>query len=512
MALDPWTPVLVGAGQVLERPDPGVPLANRPEPVELMVRALEEAAFDSGPSGAGRRLLEKADSMRILRPLSWSYADPAQLVADGLAIEVADHAQSAIGGNGPVTIAGQSAAEIAAGELEVVLIAGADCIATRLAARRAGGEPPAWTSQPDGTPAARGLGTDREPVTAIEKARGLDRPRNIFPLFENALRAAAGDGIEEHQVRTARLWSRFSEVAATNPSAWSHEPCSPEEIRVVAPENRMIAFPYPKRMNANDRVDMGAALIMCSLSAARAAGVPDDRMVFPLSAADANDHWFLTHRDALHRSPAIAAAARAALEVAAVGIDDVELLDLYSCFPCAVQMAAAAIGVDLEDPSRPPTVTGGLGFAGGPGNNYATHSIATMATRLRSEPGAVGLVTGLGWYATKHAVGLWSSTPGRRPFRHVTPQDEVDRLPRRAASPVGTDDAVAAACTVETYTVVHDSDGEPTLGILALLDGVGRRAWGNVHDVATLRELEAEEGCGRPARVAAGGRAELQGG
>src|SRR5579863_904567 len=221
VALDPWTPVLVGSGQVLERPDPELPVTERPEPAELMARALEAAAADCGPAGAGRRLLEKADSMRILRPLSWSYADPAQLVADRLAIEVADHAQSAIGGNGPVTIAGQSAAEIAAGELEVVLVAGADCIATRLAALRSGGAVPAWSTDPDGTPAARVLGSDREPVTEIEKERGLDRPRNVFPLFENALRAAAGEGIEEHQARVARLWSRFSEVAAQNPYAWS---------------------------------------------------------------------------------------------------------------------------------------------------------------------------------------------------------------------------------------------------------------------------------------------------
>jgi acetyl-CoA C-acetyltransferase len=237
-------------------------------------------------------------------------------------------------------------------------------------------------------------------------------------------------------------------------------------------------------------------------------------MVFALSAADANDHWFLTDRQDLHRSPAIAAAAGAAFAAAGIDVDDVALLDLYSCFPCAVQMAAAAIGIDLEDESRPPTVTGGLGFAGGPGNNYATHSLAAMAERLRAEPGAVGLVTGLGWYATKHAVGLWSSAPGSRPFHRAEPQGEVDRAPRRRASPAGTDAAPGTVedFVVETYTVVHDRDGEPELGILALLDGEGRRAWGNVVDMDTLGALEAEEGCGTRARLNADGRAELIGG
>ena len=504
---------MVGAGQVVERADRDVPVEDRAEPTALMARALEAAAEDCGPAGAGRRLLEKAGSLRILRPLSWSYADPAQLVADRLGVEVDEHVQSAIGGNGPVTMAGRSAAEIAAGSLDVVLVAGADCIGTRVAARRAGVELRKWTKQPDGTPAARAFGTDREPVTPLEKARGLDRPRNIFPLFENALRAAGGEGIAEHRARVAGLWSRFSEVAARNPQAWSRRAYTPEEIGTVSAENRMIAFPYPKRMNANDRVDMGAAFILCSLSAARAAGVPDDHMVFPLSAADATDHWFLTERQDLHRSPAIAAAAGATFDAAGLGVDDVALLDLYSCFPCAVQMAAAAIGIDLEDASRPPTVTGGLGFAGGPGNNYATHAIATMAGRLRAEPGAVGLVTGLGWYATKHAVALWSSAPGSRPFRHAEPQEEIDRSPKRSASPAGTDDAPGAVdCVVETYTVVHGRDGEPELGILALLDPDGRRAWGNVTDVDALRALETSDGCGRSARLAADGRVELIGG
>jgi acetyl-CoA C-acetyltransferase len=243
---------------------------------------------------------------------------------------------------------------------------------------------------------------------------------------------------------------------------------------------------------------------MCSLSAARRAGVPDENMVFPLAAADANDHWFLSHRYDLHSSPAIAVAARRALAAAGLELGDVHHVDLYSCFPCAVQMAAAAIGLPLDDPGRPLTVTGGLGFAGGPGNNYVSHSLATMATLLRREPAAVGLVTGLGWYATKHAVGLWSSAPGRKPFRHERPQAEVDALPRRSPAPDGGGDM-----TVETYTVVSDRQGEPVLGVLALLDDAGRRAWANVTEHDLLQGLQSEEGCGRRAKVGGDGQVDL---
>ena len=498
--------MLVGVGQVLQPPDPELPLLERAEPVELMARALAGAAADCGPGATGERLLRRAGSLRVLPPLSWQYTDPAGLVAERLGIDPAEHVVTAIGGNGPQSLAALTAAAIAAGELDVALIAGADCIFTRVAARRDPDRPVLpWTTQPPGTAAPLVFGSEREPVTDTERARGLDRPLRVFPLFETALRAAAGESIAEHQERVSRLWSRFSGVAAGNPHAWSRRAVTAEEIRTVSPDNRMIAFPYPKRMNANDRVDMGAALVMCSLGAARDAGVPDDKLVFPVAAADANDHWFLSHREDLHSSPAIRLAARAMFDAAGARIDDVAHVDLYSCFPCAVQIGAAEIGLPLDDPARPLTVTGGLGFSGGPGNNYVTHSLATMAGRLRAEPGALGLVTGLGWYATKHSLGLWSSAPPARPFRHTSPQAEVDAMAQRAPASDFEGDT-----TVESYTVLHDREGRPELGILALLTGDGRRAWGNVTDADELEGLVAEEGCGRSARLAADGRAELR--
>ncbi len=102
----------------------------------------------------------------------------------------------------------------------------------------------------------------------------------------------------------------------------------------------MVSFPYPKLMNANDWVDQGAAFILCSVRAAREAGVPEDRWVFPVAGADALDHWFLSERDDLRSSPAIRLAGSRALSMAGIGIDDVAHVDLYSCFPCAVQIAA----------------------------------------------------------------------------------------------------------------------------------------------------------------------------
>jgi acetyl-CoA C-acetyltransferase len=267
----------------------------------------------------------------------------------------------------------------------------------------------------------------------------------------------------------------------------------------------MVGFPYPKLFNANDRVDQGAALILCSVEAARAAGVPEEQWVFPLSGADAHDHWFLSHRSDLHSSPAIRLAGQSALRRAGIGVDDIAHIDLYSCFPSAVQIAAGELGLALDDVDRPLTVTGGLGFAGGPGNNYVSHAIATMAGRLRRQPGSVGLVTGLGWYVTKHAVGTWSTTPPAGGFAYESPQAEVDALPQRAPAADFAGDA-----TVETYTVIHGRTGGPERAIVALLTDEGARGWGTLTDPDSLARLEEEEGCGRTARVHRDGRVELR--
>jgi acetyl-CoA C-acetyltransferase len=506
MVLDPRTPVLVGVGQVTERPDPARPIIERDEPVELMARALRSAAVDCGGSGAGERLLHQARSLRIMVPLSWRYVNPGLLVAARLGLAPAELALTAIGGNNPQTVVNLTAQAIAAGDLDVALLAGAECIFTRVAAQRDPGRPILpWTSQPPETPEPVRLGVDRAAVTEVELASGLDRPINVYPLFENALRFSAGEDIAAHQKRVSEMWARFSDVAADNPYAWFRERRTALELRTVGPENRMIGFPYPKLFNANDRVDQGAALILCSVEAARSAGVPEEQWVFPLSGADAHDHWFLSHRNDLHSSPAIRLAGQSALRLAGVDVDDIAHIDLYSCFPSAVQIAAHELGLAIDDADRPLTVTGGLGFAGGPGNNYVSHSIATMADRLRRHPGSVGLVTGLGWYVTKHAVGTWSTSPPTHGFAYDSPQAEVDALPQRMPAADFVGDAI-----VETYTVIHGRTGEPERAIVALLTPEGARAWGTLTDSETLTGLEEEEGCGRMARVHPDGRVELR--
>ncbi len=267
----------------------------------------------------------------------------------------------------------------------------------------------------------------------------------------------------------------------------------------------MVTFPYTKRMCANLNVDQAAALILCSAGAARAAGVPDDAMVHLHAGADAHDHHLITQRWSLAESPALATVAADVLGASGVGVDDVARFDLYSCFPSAVGVAMDALGLKgrAAGDERPLTVTGGLSFHGGPGNNYVAHSVAAMVEACRADPGSRGLTTGVGWFLTKHSAGLWSTEPARDGYRRVDPaatQARVDSTPRREPSGPCTGPA-----TVEATAVTYDRDGNPALGLVAALTQEGRRALANCHDPDVLHTMTTEEWAGRQIDLATDG-------
>ena len=265
-----------------------------------------------------------------------------------------------------------------------------------------------------------------------ERMRGILMPVQIYPMFESAVRAAAGESIDDHLDKVSEMWAGFSRVAAGNPNAWIHTARTAEEIRTPGPTNRMIGLPYTKYMNSNNDVDQGAALILCSVERARELGISDDRFVFPLSGADCHEHQYVSNRWSFTETPAIALGGRLALELAGCSIDDVEIVDLYSCFPSAVQLGAQSLGLGLD---RQLTRTGGLAFAGGPWNNYVMHSIATVVREFRERPQSKGLVWANGGYCTKHAFGVYCDATRRRPrFASVPPCLSAGRNRRDAAA------------------------------------------------------------------------------
>ena len=496
MSLDPRTPVIIGVGQHNQRVDRGEPAL---EPVDLMVVAAQMALADAGataPIEPG-----EIDSVRTVGLLSWRYVNPGRLVADRLGVgHDVDSGTSAMGGNSPQMLLNETALDIAAGRVSCVLLSGAEAWRTRMAAR-AEGTKPDWTVEPEGTEPAREIGTAVEMNHEAESSLGIFLPIQVYPMFEQARRHHLGRTMAEHLPRLGDLWSRFSQVAAKNPNAWIQESMTAEEIVTPSESNRMIGYPYTKVMNSNNAVEQSAAVLVCSVEVAERLGVPRERWVFPLAGGDGHDHPYLSNRDNLYTSPAVGVIGRATLAAAGVTIDDIDHVDLYSCFPVAVEVGADELGLDLD---RQLTVTGGLSFAGGPWNNYVMHSIATMVDVLRADPGTHGLVWANGGYLTKHAFGVYGTEPPATGFAHVQPQDEIDALPSReiAADHVG-------RATIESWVVMHDRQSRPEAAFVALLTDDGGRAWGTTTDPATLAEMVAEDMIDRTVERAADGTVTL---
>jgi len=483
-------PVIVGVGQVTNR---AKDLREAREPLDLMTEAARRAEDDAGVSG----LVAKADSVRVVSVLSWPSQDPPADLAARAGAPPGERIYTTIGGNTPQWLVNETAAAIVRGDVRLALLAGAEAMHSLRLARKAGQQPD-WT--PRGRPKAN-AGDARFGISELESLHGANQAITVYPLFENALRAHYGRTIDEHQRALGELCARFTAVAAQHPNAWFPQVRTAQDIAAVSQENRMVSFPYPKYMNAILDVDQSAALIMTSASAARELAIPEDRWVYLHGCGDAAEHWYVTERVNYYSAPAIRIAGRRALSMAGATIDSISAFDLYSCFPSAVQLGRDALGIAADDP-RPLTVTGGLPYFGGPGNNYTMHGIATMTERLRAQPDQLGLVSGLGWWATKHAIGVYGARRPTRAWSRTDPkgdQAEVDAMPHPELAA-----AADGPATVETYTISYDREGAPQLGIVIGRLEDGRRCIANVPaddrsllDTMTSREFVGARGAVR---------------
>ena len=496
MTMDPRTPVLVGCGQVKQRCDDP---REAQEPLALMAEAAERAADDAGT----RALLRAFDSIRVPHGL-WQYSNPGALLRERFGCAGARTASGSIAGSTVQRMLAHAACEIAAGRRDVVLLVGAEAERTKRRAKAAG-LPLDWTEQHGDAPDEEFGFSARDPGFGRWEARFRPHPPQAFALFENALRFSRGESIAQHRARIAELWSRFSHVAANNSYAWIQKPMSPAEIAQPSETNRLVAFPYTKFLVANMVVDLGAALIVCSVEAARRHGIAPDRWIFPHACTDVFETTPLGVRATLHDQAAIRTAGRRALELAGVSAEQVTHVDLYSCFPSAVQIAAAEIGLSTQ---RDLTVTGGLTFAGGPFNSYVMHSLATLVQRLRGDPGSVGVASGIGGYMSKHSWGVYSGEPPAAGYRYE------DATARAQCETVVWDEDYTGEVTVEAFTHLPardgGDDGEDDYLLAACRIGAGRRTWATTDDPDLLRVMQHEEIAGRAGHVRPGGVLELR--
>jgi acetyl-CoA C-acetyltransferase len=248
----------------------------------------------------------------------------------------------------------------------------------------------------------------------------------------------------------AELFAPLSKTAAKNPFSSSPVERSVDEIMTVTDDNRMICDPYPRLLVARDQVNQGAAAVMMSVDAARRLGVPEEKWVYLHGHSDMVEQALLERVD-LGASPATVHAAREALRVAEIGVDDVATFDLYSCFPFPVFVMCEALGIDADDP-RGLTLTGGLPYFGGPGNSYTLHAIAETVAEMRDKPGQFGLVGANGGTMSKYSVGIYSALPVEwRSDRSAALNEEVAAFPSIAVT-----EKADGPATVETYSVRYD--------------------------------------------------------
>ncbi len=490
MGADPRRPLICGVAQATWHED-------APDPISMCVEVARGAAADSGAEGA---VLDGVDAVGVVDIASRRWSNPAALVAAGLGIEPKLTLRTELGGDGPIRLAAELGRRIQDGELECAVICGAEALATAAQAMKTGQEPEGWPPLDEGARPDVVVGDARLPHTDAEFAANMIAPVVIYPLFEYGLWNEQGGTIEEHRGRLGRLWERFASVARTNPLSWAPDAPGAAEIATPSPSNRLVSLPYTKLLNSNITTDQAAALIICSQDFADRAGVGADRRVYPLAFGHATDHWFVTSRERLDRSAAAGIASRGTLEAAGTSIDEVEHLDIYSCFPSAVQMACQELGIDPWNDPRELTVTGGLTFFGGPGNNYVTHSLASMVERLRENPGQTGLCTAVGWYMTKHGAAVMRSAEAQEPLAFFDGAEEVSRLPLREMAEGREGEAVA-----EAASIVYDREGSPTVATVTAIFDDGARGVGKSTDPEFMELLASEPVTGTTVRLGADG-------
>ncbi len=507
---DDRMPILIGCGQLTQRTAQTGKFDESLDPLQLLVEAATRALADTTAADKLKALIDNisvvrftADSSEAGRLPIGQYTNAPRSLGNRIGAKAKREYYTAAGGNTPQFLVNRTAEEIANGETTAALLAGSEDLATMLGALNKGIQLK-WGEDAGGEPIH--IGENRRGVNDIERAHALYFPVNAYPLFENGIRGHKKRSVREHQLALGRLFSPFSKVAAANPHAWFPKFRTPEEIATPSENNRYVGFPYTKYMNAIIQVDMAAALVMTNVKTARELGVPESKWVYLHGCADATDIWHVSERVNYYSSPAIRTMGQKAFAMAGKTVADLEFIDLYSCFPSAVEIGCAELGIAEDDP-RGLTVTGGLPYFGGAGNNYVMHSIATMMEKVRSKPGAFGMVTANGWYVTKHALGIYSTAPVKGAWKREDPksyQRDIDAMAHPEVDPKPEGDGV-----VETYTVMHDRGG-PKMGIV-----IGRLPSGNrfiahtPNDPATLGDLMERETLGRRGRVTAGDKTNL---
>ncbi|MFK7732698.1 MAG: hypothetical protein AB8B48_13855 [Pseudomonadales bacterium] len=483
----PNTPVLVGIGTAMQKQDDP---SRCLEASKLMALAAQRAGEDCGQA----EVLKQCESILVPKG-TWTYSDPARLIAKQIN---ATKAKTILANIGVLqqTIITRACETILSGEQKIALVCGGEAKYRAMRASRLGIDG-IDIEQSDIEP-DEFLTINDDIISPIEMERGMAMPVTPYAMMESAMRYANGESIEQNRRELGELYARFSKIAADNPDAWIRDGFSADEISVESERNRMLAFPYTKRMNTQWNVDQSSALLFCSLSKAQELGLDPAKFVFPLAATESDHMTLVSERAELNRCYGAGIAGRRVAELAGVALENIDLLDLYSCFPAAVKAYAHELGI--KD-TRSLVIGGSMAFAGGPLNNFVLQSTATMAKLLRKEPKKTGLVSAVSGMLTKQGFCMWSATPNEEGFQC----DDVSDATARAVLIKPLNAEFRGQARVAGYTV-NSIPGFPD-SLIAVCDTVsGERAIATSDDAGLINKACSEELCGRDVSIAEGSK------
>lgn len=497
------TPILVGSAQYVDRasPQPGKSLS----PADMAAHVAADAIEDAGAAGdlkalvdvlAVARLFEHSVKDTVMWPNPYGNTNNMpRSVARRLDIAPRRHIYAEVGGETPQRLVNQMAEAIYQGEYRAVVLTGAEALATIKNGRRLGLEFD-WNEEVEGD--FEDLWPEDPMTNSYESSHGITFPIQVYALFEQARRHRYQQDLAACRAGIGTLFEHFSAVAANNPYAQFPTPRSAVELATPSDQNFPLCEPYAKWMVAQDAVNQAAAVVMTSVGVAEALEIPRHHWTYLNAYADV-DERFVSERPDLSTSPAQGLALKRVLEDAEVGIGDVDLIDLYSCFPIAVSSACEHLGLPL-DGSRPLTLTGGLPFFGGPGNNYSLHAIAEAVQQLRPRSEGHALIAANGGYLSKHSIGLYGCElkGAWQPRSSANEKREA-----KQASGINVIEQGSGEATIESYAAVY-SRGEPAGGyIVARLSSPDDRclAVADPDDAAASALLFEAEPFGRPVTV-----------
>lgn len=403
------TPVIVGVGDIIDKRE-----VDGPDPLTLLGQASEIAFEDTGI----KNVIDYLDAIGVVRfsvdfstatnQSRFGYSNFPRSLANKIGVKKdISELYSGMGGNAPQVLLQEISKKIHANEIHCALISGGEVLQTMISKLKSG-EKLNWEDSAGGKPEI--IGINDEGFSEEEKKHYMDLPSNVYPIFANAIRSSKSQSSEEHLRECSELFSKFSKVASLNPKAWFPKFRTPEEIEEISDSNRLVGFPYTKYLNSMIRVNMASSLVVMSEKLTKELKIPQNKKVYIHGSCVLNDIWNVSKRPSLNESPAIRECGKEVLSQAGISLSEISFLDIYSCFPSAVQIAQKELSLDSND-DRPLTVTGGLPYFGGPGNAYTMFSSSEMVKKLRSNPNEYGMVTANSWFLTKHAINIFSCKP-----------------------------------------------------------------------------------------------------